>query len=124
MPDLLKIHKSATLALREAQRSARNNCRSAPVYPVATSHFCHIASALPYGGKVMSTKPTLFLSAVMLAFAAGARAQSNDIATGNMHFSVAEMDVNGDHMISKDEFMQYGEKMWSMMSKGATTITV
>jgi len=72
----------------------------------------------------MPTKPTLFLTAVTLAFAAGAHAQSNDIATGNMHFSAAEMDANGDHMISKDEFMQYGEKMWSMMSKGAATITV
>ena len=27
-------------------------------------------------------------------------------------------------MISKDEFMQFGEKMWSMMSKGAATVTV
>ena len=59
----------------------------------------------------------------MLAFAAGAGAQSGDFATGNMHFSAAEMDANGDHMISKDEFMQYGEKMWGMMSKGAATIT-
>ena len=72
----------------------------------------------------MPTRAKLFLTAVTLAFAAGAHAQSNDIATGNMHFSAAEMDVNGDHMISKDEFMQYGEKMWSMMSKGAATITV
>ena len=72
----------------------------------------------------MPKKAKLFLTIATLAFAAGAHSQSNDIATGNMHFSAAEMDVNGDHMISKDEFMQYGEKMWSMMSKGAATITV
>jgi hypothetical protein len=72
----------------------------------------------------MPERIKLFLAAMTLAFAAGAHAQSNDIATGNMHFSAAEMDGNGDHMISKDEFMQYGEKMWTMMSKGAATITV
>ena len=60
----------------------------------------------------------------MLAFAAGAGAQSSDFATGNMHFDAAAMDANGDHMISKDEFMQYGEKMWGMMSKGAPTVAV
>jgi hypothetical protein len=72
----------------------------------------------------MTTRAKLFLTAVTLAFAAGVHAQSNDFATGNMHFSAEEMDVNGDHVISKDEFMQYGEKMWSMMSKGAPTITI
>ena len=72
----------------------------------------------------MSKKAKLFLTIATLVFAAGARAQSNDFATGNMHFSAAKMDVNGDHMISKGEFMQYGEKMWSMMSKGAATVSV
>jgi len=72
----------------------------------------------------MPTRANLILTAVTLAFAAGAHAQSNDFATGNMHFSAAEMDANGDHMISKDEFMQYDEKMWTMMSKGAATIKV
>ena len=72
----------------------------------------------------MPTRAKLLLTLATLAFAAGVSAQSNDIATGNMHFSAAEMDVNGDHMISKDEFMQYGEKMWGMMSKGADTIAV
>jgi secreted Zn-dependent insulinase-like peptidase len=66
----------------------------------------------------------LFLTAVMLAFAAGAGAQSGDFATGNMHFDAAAMDANGDHMISKDEFMQYGEKMWGTMSKGTATVAV
>ncbi len=72
----------------------------------------------------MHKRSKLFLTAVTLAFAAGAHAQSNDFATGNMHFDAAAIDVNGDHMISKDEFMQFGEKMWSMMSKGAATVTV
>lgn len=72
----------------------------------------------------MSTRAKLFLTTVALAFAAGAGAQSNDFASGNMHFDAAAIDLNGDHMISKDEFMQFGEKMWSMMSKGAATISV
>ena len=71
----------------------------------------------------MPKKANLFLTAVALAFAAGAGAQSSDFATGNMHFNAAEIDVNGDHMISKDEFMQFGAKMWDMMSKGAPTIS-
>jgi hypothetical protein len=62
--------------------------------------------------------------AVGLMISAVAQAQSNDIATGNMHFDAKDMDVNGDHMITKDEFMSYGEKMWGMMSKGADTISV
>lgn len=72
----------------------------------------------------MHTKNKLFLGAISLALATSAVAQSNDFATGNMHFSAKDMDVNGDHMISKDEFMQYGEKMWGMMSKGKDTIPV
>src|SRR5438270_4173098 len=64
------------------------------------------------------------LTAVILAFAAGAHAQSSDLARGNMHFSAADMDANGDQMISKDEFMQYDDKFWTMMSKGAATIPV
>jgi secreted Zn-dependent insulinase-like peptidase len=78
---------------------------------------------MPTRAKLLLTAVTL-VTAVTLAFTAGARAQSNDIATGNMHFNAAEMDVNGDHMISKDEFMQYGERMWSTMSKGAATVAV
>jgi hypothetical protein len=70
----------------------------------------------------------LVSAAVALLFvmgaAGGAWAQANDFATGNMHFSAQDMDLNGDHMISKDEFMQYGEKMWTTMAKGAATISV
>ena len=74
-------------------------------------------------------KTTQLLSVAMaLSFvtvaASGAWAQANDFATGNVHFSAMDMDSNGDHMITKDEFMQYGEKMWSAMAKGAATISV
>jgi hypothetical protein len=51
-------------------------------------------------------------------------AQSSDIATGNMHFDAKAMDNNSDHMITKDEFMAYGDKMWAALSKGADTIPV
>jgi len=71
---------------------------------------------------MFNTKP--LFAALALALAASAFAQSNDIATGNMHYNAKDIDVNGDHMISRDEFMQYGDKMWGMMSKGAATITV
>jgi hypothetical protein len=66
----------------------------------------------------------ILLTGMAFSFAMGARAQSNDLATGNMHFNAVDMDVNRDHMISKSEFMQYGEKMWGMMSKGASTVSV
>jgi hypothetical protein len=72
----------------------------------------------------MKKSTQLLTAAMAMAFTAGACAQSGEIATGNMHFSAAAMDANGDHMISKDEFMQYGEKMWTMMSKGAATVSV
>jgi hypothetical protein len=45
---------------------------------------------------------------------------SEDIARGNMHFDAAAADTNGDHMISKDEFMKYGELMWEHMARSAS----
>ena len=57
-----------------------------------------------------------------LVLASIAYAQSNDIASGNMHFDAKDMDTNGDHMISRDEMQKYGEKMWEMMAKGKDTI--
>jgi hypothetical protein len=72
----------------------------------------------------MHTHVNWFLGAITLALATVAGAQSNDIATGNMHFSANDMDANGDHMISKDEFMQYEGKMWATMSKGKDTVSV
>jgi len=72
----------------------------------------------------MHTHANWFLGAISLALATVAGAQSTDFATGNMHFNANDMDANGDHMISKDEFMQYQGKMWTMMSKGKDTISV
>jgi len=69
-------------------------------------------------------KHTLIVTAAVMTIAAGAHAQSNDIANGNMHFDAKAMDTNRDQMISRDEFMKYGETLWGMMSKGADTLAV
>ena len=46
-------------------------------------------------------------------------------ANGNMHFDANEMDANHDGMISKDEYMHYGETMWGRMTQeGKETISV
>lgn len=63
------------------------------------------------------------ICAAALSLAVGAHAQGN-FATGNMKFDAKAMDANGDNMISKDEFMAYGEKMWGSMTKGSSTISV
>ncbi len=65
------------------------------------------------------------LSAGLLLLAATVHAQSSaDVATGNMHFDAKDMDMNHDGKITKDEMMQYGQKMWDMMAKGAASIPV
>jgi len=65
------------------------------------------------------------LSAGLLLLGGAATAQSgSDFATANMHFDAKDMDANHDGKITKDEMMQYGEKMWTMMAKGASTISV
>ncbi len=66
--------------------------------------------------------PLLTTAALLLA--AIAHAQSNDIATGNMHFDAKAMDTNGDHMITREEMQQYAEKMWQSMSQGKDTIPI
>jgi hypothetical protein len=71
----------------------------------------------------MRIEATLVSIAVGL-LAAGAGAQSGDFATGNMHFNPRDMDANRDNMISKDEFMAYGAKLWGSLSNGASTISV
>jgi hypothetical protein len=58
--------------------------------------------------------PLLIASSVFAADAPG------DIARGNMHFDAKAIDANGDNMISKDEFMKYGETMWERMNRSAT----
>jgi Ca2+-binding EF-hand superfamily protein len=67
---------------------------------------------------------TIF-SVALLLLASGAYAQTkNEFATANMRFDAKEMDANGDSMISRDEMMKYGEKMWTTMANGKTTIPV
>lgn len=63
------------------------------------------------------------LAALAMVFS-GAYAQNSDIASGNMHFDAKDMDLNGDHMVSRDEMRKYGEKMWDMMAHGKDTIPV
>ena len=70
-------------------------------------------------------KHQLTLAAAALLLASGTHAQvKDDLATGNMHFDVKAMHANADGMISKDEFMKYGDTMWQMMAKGAPSIPV
>jgi Ca2+-binding EF-hand superfamily protein len=59
-----------------------------------------------------------------LLLAGGAQAQSNEFATGNMHFDAKEMDTNGDHMITRDEMVKYAGKQWDMMAAGKDTIPI
>jgi hypothetical protein len=71
-------------------------------------------------------KQRLMFPAALLLLASGAYAQTpNSFATGgNMHFDAKDMDTNGDNMITRDEMMKYGDKMWTMMAKGKDTIPV
>jgi EF hand len=66
----------------------------------------------------------LTVCAASLLLAGGAYAQTNDFATGNMHFDAKDMDTNGDHMITREEMQQYAEKMWAMMSQGKDSIPI
>jgi hypothetical protein len=63
-------------------------------------------------------------SSVLLALAGSAHAQSNEFATGNMHFDAKDMDTNGDHMITREEMTAYAEKTWEMMAHGAKTLPI
>ncbi|HUE48013.1 MAG TPA: EF-hand domain-containing protein [Steroidobacteraceae bacterium] len=70
-------------------------------------------------------KHPLTLAAAALLFASGAHSQATpEFATGNMHFDAKAMHANADGMISKDEFMKYGDTMWQTMAKGAPSIPV
>jgi hypothetical protein len=61
---------------------------------------------------------------VLLLQAGAAFAQSNAVATGNMHFDAKDMDTNGDHMITREEMIAYAEKQWDMMAQGKDTIPI
>ena len=69
-------------------------------------------------------KVRLMISAASLLLAGGAYAQSNNFATGNMHFDAKDMDTNGDHMITRDEMIAYAEKSWDTMAQGKDTIPI
>jgi EF hand len=69
-------------------------------------------------------KLRLMISAASLLLAGGAYAQSNDFATGNMHFDAKDMDTNGDHMITREEMIAYAEKSWDKMAQGKDTIPI
>ena len=69
-------------------------------------------------------KMRLMISAASLLLAGGAYAQSNDFATGNMHFDAKDMDTNGDHMITRDEMIAYAEKSWDQMAQGKDTLPI
>jgi hypothetical protein len=53
-----------------------------------------------------------------------AHSQSNEFATGNMHFGAKDMDANGDHMITLEEMSAYAERTWKMMSHGKDKIAI
>jgi hypothetical protein len=64
------------------------------------------------------------IAGVLLLQAGAAFAQSNEFATGNMHFDAKDMDTNGDHMITRAEMVAYAEKQWDMMAQGKDTIPI
>ncbi len=51
-------------------------------------------------------------------------AQSNEFATGNMHFDAKDMDTNGDHMITREEMVAYAAKQWDLMAQGKDTLPI
>jgi hypothetical protein len=69
-------------------------------------------------------KVRLMIFAASLLLAGGAYAQSNEFATGNMHFDAKDMDTNGDHMITREEMIAYAEKSWDKMAQGKDTLPI
>jgi Ca2+-binding EF-hand superfamily protein len=66
-----------------------------------------------------------FLAVALMGSAIALAADPAQFATGNMRFDVNEMDTNHDGMISKDEYIHYGETMWGRMTQGGKeTISV
>ena len=72
----------------------------------------------------MLQRVRLVVAGVLLVVGSGAYAQSNEIATGNMHFDAKDMDANGDHMITREEMVAYAEKQWDQMAQGKDTIPI
>lgn len=69
-------------------------------------------------------KVQVISAASLLLLAGGASAQSNEFATGNMHFDAKEMDTNGDHMVTREEMLAYAAKSWESMAQGKDTIPI
>jgi hypothetical protein len=69
-------------------------------------------------------KVQVVMGAAALLLAGGAYAQSNEFATGNMHFDAKDMDTNGDHMITRDEMIQYAQKQWQLMAHGKDSVPI
>ena len=69
-------------------------------------------------------KVQVMMGAAVLLLAGGAYAQSNEFATGNMHFDAKDMDTNGDHMITRDEMIKYAQKQWEMMAHGKDSVPI
>jgi hypothetical protein len=82
-----------------------------------------MAGRLREGGAPM-LKMQLVICAASVLLAGAAYAQSNEFATGHMHFDAKEMDTNGDHMITRDEMIKYAEKAWDSMAHGKDTIPI
>jgi EF hand len=68
----------------------------------------------------------LGVSTVLLSGLTSAQTPSQDIARGNMplRMDVNAMDTNHDGMISKEEFAAYGETIWTIISRGKSTVAV
>ena len=69
-------------------------------------------------------KARAIIVVLLLLQAGAALAQSNEFATGNMHFDAKDMDTNGDHMITREEMVAYAEKQWDMMAHGKDSIPI
>jgi hypothetical protein len=74
--------------------------------------------------RLQNVGPRLAVCAGILSLAGAVHAQSNQFATGNMHFDAKEMDTNGDHMITRQEMITYAEKTWDMMAQGKDTLAI
>jgi hypothetical protein len=66
----------------------------------------------------------LIVLAASLPLTAAVHSQTNEFATGNMHFAAKDMDTNGDHMITREEMIAYAEKAWDTMAQGKDTIPI
>src|SRR5258708_583178 len=82
------------------------------------------SAALHSRGAFMSKMQWAIGAPALLLLAGAVHAQGNEFATGNMHFDAHEMDTNGDHMITRDEMIQYAQKQWDLMAKGKDTIPI